>query len=589
LPVRHPVGSLLAALLLALAIVSPARAQQAEAAWLQIEAVRTLSEAQARAQAYGRSFDNVAGFRLPSGWYAIALGPYAESLARADLVALRRAGLIPSDSYVADASEYGQRFWPVGAGARAAPGTAPSETRPSQEAAAPAEPAPPDYVPDETPAEARRNELLMSGAERREVQEALQWFGHYAAAIDGAFGRGTRRAMSEWQAAQGYPVTGVLTTRQRRQLVEAYAAPFEALGLAPVSNAEAGIEMVMPKNAVSYARTEAPFVHYDAVDGSGLRVLLISQSGDEATLFGLYDIMQSLEIVPPDGPRERGARAFTLRGVSPDLSSHTEARLEDGAIKGFTLVWREGDPRVMERVVGEMRDSFRRLPGVLPDAARAGETAEQRIDLLAGLQLRRPERTRTGFYVGRDGAVLTTSAAVDGCARVTIGPETAARVEARDAMTGLALLRPETVLAPRQVAAFGAGTPRLRSEVAVAGYSYGDALSLPLVTYGTLVDTRGLDGEDSVVRLSLDARPGDAGGPVMDAAGRVVGALQAQEDDGARRLPEDVAFAVDVPTIVEFLSGAGLLPSAAEAAEPRSPEDLVDLAADMAVQVNCWD
>jgi S1-C subfamily serine protease len=243
----------------------------------------------------------------------------------------------------------------------------------------------------------------------------------------------------------------------------------------------------------------------------------------------------------------------------------------------------------MERVVGEMRDSFRRLPGVLPDAARAGETAEQRIDLLAGLQLRRPERTRTGFYVGRDGAVLTTSAAVDGCARVTIGPETAARVEARDAMTGLALLRPETVLAPRQVAAFGAGTPRLRSEVAVAGYSYGDALSLPLVTYGTLVDTRGLDGEDSVVRLSLDARPGDAGGPVMDAAGRVVGALQAQEDDGARRLPEDVAFAVDVPTIVEFLSGAGLLPSAAEAAEPRSPEDLVDLAADMAVQVNCWD
>ena len=41
-------------------------------------------------------------------------------------------------------------------------------------------------------------------------------------------------------------------------------------------------------------------------DGSGVRVLLISQSGDQGTLFGLYDIMQTLEIVPMEGPRDRG-------------------------------------------------------------------------------------------------------------------------------------------------------------------------------------------------------------------------------------------------------------------------------------------
>ena len=36
-------------------------------------------------------------------------------------------------------------------------------------------------------------------------------------------------------------------------------------------------------------------------------------------------------------------------------------------------------------------------------------------------------------------------------------------------------------------------------------------------TYGTLADTRGLNGEETVKRLALNAAPGDVGGPVFDA------------------------------------------------------------------------
>jgi S1-C subfamily serine protease len=580
---------LVACLTLFLALAPALRAQ--ESAWLQIEAVPTLSLAQDRARAYAGRFDNVAGFRLATGWYAIALGPYPEPLARAELVALRNAGLIPGDSYVSEASAYGRRFWPVGAGL-GVPDQPAAPTAPETETAAPAperaDPGP-AYVPDETPAEARRNERLMSGEERRETQIALQWFGHYAAAIDGAFGPGTRRAMSEWQAAQGYPVTGVLTTGQRRELVAAYRAPFDALGLELVRDEEAGIEILMPAARVSYARTEAPFVHYDATDGSGMRVLLISQSGDAATLFGLYDILQTLEIVPPDGPRERRARAFEIRGTSPGLNSHTLARLTNGAVKGFTLVWQDEEPRVIERVIERMEESFTALPAILPDAARAGDTTEPGVDLLAGLEIRRPVRTRTGFYVDGQGAVLTTAAAVAGCARVTLGEDVAARVAAQDPGLDLALLRPEAALAPRAVAAFRSTAPRLRAEIAVAGFSYGDALRLPLLTYGSLAATTGLGGEDALSRLDIAALPGDGGGPVLDGAGAVLGVLRAGAEDGARRLPEGVAFAVDVPALVEFLSGAGVTPRASEASAPLPPEDLADLAADMAVQVNCWE
>jgi len=395
--------------------------------------------------------------------------------------------------------------------------------------------------------------------------------------------------MAEWQQAQGYDVTGVLTTAQRAELVAAWRAPFDALGLRVVRNREAGVELLMPMAKVDYARTEAPFVHYDSADGSGMRVLLISQAGDEATLFGLYDIMQTLQIVPEDGPRERQRRAFTLRGTSPELSSYTFAQLRDGAVKGFTLVWREGDPRVMEEVIERMRDSFAVTPAVLPDTAREGDVSAPRIDLLSGLEIRRPLRVRTGFFVDGQGAVLTAAEAVEGCGRVTLGEAVAASVAATDPGRGLALLRPEERLSPLAVAAFRSGPPRLRAEIAVAGYAYGDVLSKPLLTYGTLADARGLDGETGIARLDLAAQPGDAGGPVFDSAGAVLGMLREAAPDGPRRLPDGVSFAVDVPAIVEFLGAAGLSPRAAEPGAPVPPEALAGLAADLAVRVGCWE
>ena len=152
--------------------------------WVQVEAHPTLREAQARAQAYSGALPDVAGFRLRSGWFALALGPYTETQAQARLRDLRGGGIIPSDSYISDSRPYRQQFWPVG-GAQ----TQPVTTAP---AAAPL----PVPASDETPRQARRSEGLLSRDEREDLQIALQWFGFYDAAIDGSFGRGTRRSMA---------------------------------------------------------------------------------------------------------------------------------------------------------------------------------------------------------------------------------------------------------------------------------------------------------------------------------------------------------------------------------------------------------
>ncbi|PJE32726.1 peptidoglycan-binding protein, partial [Pseudooceanicola lipolyticus] len=369
-----------------------------------------------------------------------------------------------------------------------------------------AAPALPEIKPaDETPAEARQSESALTREERMALQVALQSQGFYNSAIDGAFGRGTRASMEAWQTANNYEATGILTTLQRQALMDQYNAPLISVGMRSHSDAQAGIRMDLPLGAVSFARYEPPFAHFDSTGELPVRVLLISQPGDQATLYGLYDIMQTLEIVPLQGPRERGSDAFTLEGRNGDIVSYTEAALQNGRIKGFTLIWPTGDEARRERVLAAMKASFERTDGVLDPAA--GGNAEQNIDLVSGLQIRKPRLARSGFYVDPQGTLVTTVEAVQNCTRITVDQDYQAEVVATDETLGVAVLRPSAPLAPLSVAHLRDDAPRLQSDVAVAGYSYGGVLGAPTLTFGTLADIKGLGGETEQTRLALAALP----------------------------------------------------------------------------------
>lgn len=554
---------------------SGARAQ----AWVQVEAQPTLAEAEARARIYSRDFPNVNGYQLRSGWYAIAIGPFAGPEAAQRLQAMRAARVIPGDSFVADGSNFARQFWPV-AGAVVAP------QQPEVAAAPEPAPAPPAVEPapaDETPAQARQSEALLTREERQEIQTALAWEGFYASGIDGAFGPGSRAAMAAWQEAHAREATGVLTTLQRQELLGAYRGVIASLGLRLVRDNSAGIEVQMPTAMVTKGAYQPPFAHYD---GDKVHVILISQEGDRNTLYGLYDILQTLQIVPLDGPRSRGDDSFTIDGSNEGIITHAEARLTPaGAIKGFILVWPTGDEKRRAMVLEAMKSSFTVIPdAVLPD--RAGDGA-QSIDLLSGLEIRRPERVRSGFYVDAAGRVLTTADAVAGCGRITLDADVVARVVAQDAGLGIALLAPEAPLAPSAFAAFLSQTPRLQSEIAVSGYSYDGKLGAPVLTFGRLAELKGLSGQDGVARLALNVTPGDAGGPVLDGSGAVVGLLLPPET-GDRVLPADTSFAAEALAIAGFLAAQGVTATQAQDGSDIPPEDLTRRAREMTVEVSCW-
>jgi hypothetical protein len=544
---------------------------QAQQMWVQIDAQPTLSAAMARAQAYSAMLEQVQGYRLPSGGYAVVLGPMEPEVAVVTLQSLLTQNMIASDSALADGQGFGPQFWPVGAQA----------TNPDAAGAV-----------DQTQAAQSAPEVVLNETERREVQTALKWFGFYAGLVDGNIGSGSRAGIANWQTAQGFDPTGVLTADQRAALVDTYQAEQSGFGFETVNDPDAGIEISLPMAMVAFDRATPPFVRFSSKGGSGVTALLISQpGGTKANLAALYDVLQSLDIMPVVGDRALEEASFSMQGRNGQIETLAYAQIVGGAVKGFVLSWDVAKGDQMQRVVEIVQSSFRSTgdvaldPGLVPldEAAKRG--------LLAGLAVKQPKLSRTGFFIDQTGSVLTTIEAVDQCGTITLDQSHGAKVTFTDKASGLAVLTPDALVAPRSVAAFATTAPQVGSAIAVSGYSYGARLPAPVLTQGMIEEATGLNGETGLTRLTLQAMPGDAGGPVMDGTGVVVGMLLPAQTVAGKQLPAGVAFAATSTAIVGILTnpaGPALTLFAPTGAEAPTPNALNAAVRDMTVLVSCW-
>lgn len=563
---------------------------QAQDTWVQIEAQPSLAEAEGRARAYAGVFANVNGFTLDSGWYGIAIGPYTPEEAQRQLDLLRGERLIPADSYIAESGELGRRFWPVGldAGGTAAAGAGTGAT--SDQTASATQPAtePALAAPDQTPEDPRASEAALSAEDRQDLQRAMQFVGVYSGKIDGSFGPGTRAAMAAWQAQNTFEPTGILTTAQRQSLVAGWKAERAAMGIEPVTEAEAGIDIDLPLGMVEFDRYDPPFVRYKAKGGSGFEILLISRQGDATTLAALYDHLQSLAIMPLTGARSLAKSSFILNGVGDKVQSYAQADLSGGLVKGFVLVWPLTDQTRASRILEVMKATF------VPQGTEAldenlGEPSQTPTeDLVSGLEIRRPTISRSGVFIDAAGSVLTTTEVLKDCDRITLDGLHPADVALRNESLGFAVLKPQAALAPPAIAEMRVTLPRLNSDVALGGYSYEDTLDAPVVSFGTFAEGSGLNGEDSLARLTIKGLPGDVGGPVLDASGAMLGMLLPRVPVDGRDLPADVSFALKGAAITAALSAQGMVTVPSTRSGTLATEDLAALARSMTVLVSCW-
>jgi len=443
-------------------------------------------------------------------------------------------------------------------------------------------------IPDPDLRASRLLERGWTGAQRKQYQTYLVWTGDYASAIDGAYGPGTRKAIRRFQKREGYQETGFLTGNQLVLLQKRYDAIQTRLGVSKLTNLDAGIGMLYPSKLVTFARFEPPFVHYKATPGSKIRMMLISQKGGRDMLTGLYDIMSTFDDVPPDGYRKKRRDWFVLSGRNDKVVSYTYARVSGGNIKGFTLVWPPEMDREMKPLVTAMYNSFTPLDDyVLDETLGYGRTKDQPVDLSKGLDVPVAARAATGFFVNAEGAFLTSIPNVEGCQRITVGDGTEMAEAARNPDLGLVVLRAKKPFTPKSFALFSDETPALGTEVSVAGFSFPEVMDNATLNYGTITDTKGLAGDRHELRVSAFLEKGDAGGPVLDDRGAVLGLnlLKPASDSG---LPEYVNFALKTGEITAMLEAGNITYGTSRALDPVAPEDLAAMAGDFTAKASCW-
>lgn len=588
-----------------LAFAGPAWAQDT---YIQLEAYSKPETAQARIPQLVTRLPDIVAHEIPAGWVAISMGPYSPDNARALLRQFRLAGQVNQDAYLTEGKDYRARIYPPIADATAtqapsdgpeaetqtqatqiqiqAPTTPQSSAAAAQPLEAPTQPDPePQAIaPDETRAQALQSERGLTRQDKRDLQTAMAWAGAYQGAIDGLYGPGTRRAMQAWQEQNEFDPTGVLTTLQRAKLLQDYNAVLDGLDLALVRDEETGVEVKMPRAVLPNRTVGYPFVSYTGSDN--IEVHVISRPGDKVSFEALYSVLQTLEMLPPEGERRLQRSRFVISGQDSRKTSFAQAQLKDGMIRGFVLVWPNDDEARRTRVLAEMQSSF----GTFGRTVLSEDNLRDTGAPLSTVALRTPRHVQSGFFVSTDGAILTALDDLDQCGRISqMTEDQSVGLVAQDKARNIALLRPMNATAPMAMARLADKVPAVQSEIAIAGFSYEGVLGAPTLTFGTIAQSVGLNGETTRYRLAAMANPSDAGGAVLDAAGAVIGMLL-PNDVAGKRLPLDVAFSVPVTELRAALHDWGVTAQSVDAGAPHlTAHDTSLLARNIVTLIQCWD
>ena len=204
------------------------------------------------------------------------------------------------------------------------------------------------------------------------------------------------------------------------------------------------------------------------------------------------------------------------------------------------------------------------------------------------------ESTGSGFRVSGQGHVLTNAHVVRGCTEVRIPPSGVVEVLAREGSSDLALLQTPAGTA-RAVAKFRQGRGiRPGASVLVVGYPLRGLLASEAnVSTGAVSALAGPGDDRRLIQITAPVQSGNSGGPVLDAAGNVVGVVVAKLDAirvarSTGDIPQNVNFAVSAGTARAFLDGEGIPYETAPSDNAIDPADIVAAARKFTVLVECW-
>jgi len=469
--------------------------------------------------------------------------------------------------------------------------------------------------------------------EKRFLQSGLALGGTYSALLDGAWGAGSQRALERYLRRLG--TEGPVLNWHAAFLALVTLEAFEAAGweerfldvldislLVPSRQINEGepsdnfLNIQHTETSLGYSFTRGPAEQRDrlhaftadrVVAGTTPYVLrrndvwiTSARMGDGVTLYVRSDLRGGgWSTVLLSASDADGAQLAAVAGsIRPGRSS--PIRLPDGELtEGIAALAAlvaddaaspgeiDEAPQSSERAVAALRQQFG--DAVLGDhPVRPGAASGAGTDPVTP----RGPTSGSGFRVGGSGAVLTNAHVVRDCGSVTVDKQPA-KVIATDDGFDLALLNVDGL--PGTPHAVFAGTPaRLNADVTVAGYPLAGLLGGLNITRGAVTSLKGLGGNGIQMQISAPVQPGNSGGPVVDAAGRVVGVVVGKLDarvvaEAVGDIPQNVNFAIRGEIAKLFLGQNDVLPEEADAETTAlAPEDLANLVKGYTHFIECF-
>lgn len=443
---------------------------------------------------------------------------------------------------------------------------------------------------------------ILTVDEKRFLQTGLAFANVYNGLIDGAWGPGSQRALERYVVANGGSrfVTNAdvlflaLDTYEvieqhgwERQYNDALDMSFlvPTIGLVAGAPSETFVNLELAGTTLGYSLTI----------GEGWQTQSLHEFTAEEALGEVYQVRRPLMWI---------TSARTARGVS----LYTRSDFRGGYWSTIMLSARDADAGALAAVTGSIEPGYAPQIGISPGILSAGIETMARIldDAPGGTIAPTPkdaanpfadsaaeERNAgfgTGFLVSSEGDFLTNDHVVAGCSSVSIDG-VPATVVARDEAFDLALLRVAAPIAA-EPARFAAKPARLNSDVTVIGYPLPDLLGGLNVTRGAVTSLKGIGGDSVQMQISAPVQPGNSGGPVVNAAGQVVGVVVAKLDaqmvaEATGDIPQNINFAIRAEIAKLFLYQNGVEPIEADETAALPPEDLADLAQGFTRLITC--
>ncbi len=441
---------------------------------------------------------------------------------------------------------------------------------------------------------------LLTAEEKRFLQAGLAFENSYKGLIDGAWGAGSQRALEGYELRNGrtafvsnadvlFLAIETYKILEKDGWVRQYNSALDMSFLVPTVGFVAGA----PSENFANMELAGTSLGYSLTIGDGYKTQPLHEFTAREGIGEVYQVRKPLLWI---------TSARTATGVSV----YTRSDFRHGSWSTILLSARDDDAGALAAVTGSIQPGFAQQIGISPgvlvkgikamsamlDDGASGQVAIAPAPAAAasGGSDEPAQGFGTGFLVSAEGDFLTNNHVVSRCASVSIDG-VPATVVATDAAFDLALLRvsPAPAADPAQ---FAEKPARLNSDVTVIGYPLPNLLGGLNVTRGSVTSLKGIAGDGVRMQISAPVQPGNSGGPVVNAAGQVVGVVVSKLDaqmiaDATGDIPQNINFAIRAEIAKLFLYQNGVEPIEAVDGAALSPEDLAKAAQRFTRLITC--